>query len=119
MRVGRLAVHRKSFPSDDVNEVVGHELTGGTVSDCDALFAMLDGQVIRTGGGTWRAEVVGIHDDGQETWVQICPACQPGSGVIVRLPSGGHGDLALRALRAWSAIPEEARPRIIEAWAAA
>ena len=102
-----------------MNEVGGAELTDDAMSDSDALFAMLDGQVIRASDGTWRAEVVGIHDDGRETWVQICPACQPGSGVIVRLPSGGHGDLALRALRAWSAIPEEARPRIIEAWAAA
>lgn len=87
------------------------------VSECDALFAMLDGQLICACEGTWRAEVVGIHDDGCEMWVQVCPARQPTGGVIVRLPSGGHGDLALRALQSWSEIPEGARPHLIAAGA--
>ena len=40
------------------------------LSATDALFAKLDGQIIRGRKAAWRAEVVAILAEHDETWVQ-------------------------------------------------
>ncbi len=88
--------------------------TGALVSSHDALFAMLDGQVIRGCQGAWRAEVVSILEEQGQTWVQISPARKPGNSVVMRLTAQPRADEALQALRAWSDLPDERRPAVID-----
>jgi hypothetical protein len=94
------------------------ERTGGShrceqspeLSATDALFAMLDGQVIRGRKGVWRAEVVSILEEADATWVQIGPARKPAKSVVLRMDRSPRADRALEALRAWTDLPEERRP---------
>lgn len=76
----------------------------------DALFAMLDGQIIRGRTGAWRAEVVSIVAERDITWVQIGPAQDPTASVVLRLHDGQRPDQVLAALRDWTDTPEERRP---------
>ena len=87
---------------------------GGDISSMDALFAMLDGQIIRGHKAEWRAEVVSILPEDGVTWVQIGPAEHPAMSVVLRLDAQQRADLALDALRAWTDLPEERRPSRID-----
>ncbi|MEQ1908214.1 MAG: hypothetical protein ABMA15_05295 [Vicinamibacterales bacterium] len=80
----------------------------------DALFASLDGQIIRGRSGAWRAEVVSIVAERDVTWVQIGPAEDPSLSVVLRLNDGQRPDEALAALKSWSDLPEDRRPARIE-----
>lgn len=80
----------------------------------DALFASLDGQIIRGRAGAWRAEVVSIVAERDVTWVQIGPAEDPALSVVLRLNDGQRPDQALAALKSWSDLPEDRRPTRIE-----
>ena len=80
----------------------------------DALFASLDGQIIRGRSGAWRAEVVSIVAERDVTWVQIGPAEDPALSVVLRLNDGQRPDQALAALKNWSDLPEDRRPTRIE-----
>ena len=84
------------------------------LSVTDALFAKLDGQIIRGRKAAWRAEVVAILAEDDETWVQIGPARRPALSVVMRLDGEPQADRALAALRAWTDLPEERRPRRID-----
>jgi hypothetical protein len=84
------------------------------LSTTDALFAMLDGQIIRGRKGAWRAEVLTIFTEPDETWVEIGPARRPASSVMVRLGGDQQADRALEALREWTDLPEGRRPGRID-----
>jgi hypothetical protein len=84
------------------------------LSQTDALFAMLDGQIIRGRKAAWRAEVVAIHAEPEQTWIEIGPARRPTKAVMVRLGADRQADRALEALRAWTDLPEERRPGRID-----
>lgn len=88
--------------------------TGALVSSHDALFAMLDGQLIKGRRRSWRAEVVSILEERDQTWVQIGPARKPASSVVLRLTAHPRADEALQALRTWSDLPPERRPAVID-----
>ncbi len=88
--------------------------TGAVVSSHDALFARLDGQIIRGRCGAWRAEVVSIHEERDETWVQIGPSRKPAHSVVMRLAAHPRADEALQALRTWTDLPPERRPPMID-----
>ena len=81
-----------------------------TVTARDALFAMLDGQIVRGRTGAWRAEVVSIVAERDVTWVQIGPAQDPTTSVVLRLHDGQRPEQVLAALRDWTDTPEERRP---------
>ena len=81
-----------------------------SVTARDALFAMLDGQIVRGRTGAWRAEVVSIVAERDVTWVQIGPAQDPTASVVLRLRDGQHPEQVLAALRDWTDTPEERRP---------
>ncbi len=84
------------------------------VSSHDALFAMLDGQMIRGSRRSWRAEVVSILEERDQTWVQIGPARRPAKAVVVRMDAHPRADDALQALRLWTDLPKERRPAMID-----
>jgi len=84
------------------------------LSSTDALFAMLDGQIIRGRKTAWRAEVVAILAEEGGTWVQIGPAQRPALSVVMRLDRDPQADLVLEALREWTDLPEERRPGRID-----
>ena len=80
----------------------------------DPLFAGLDQREIADGAGGWVAEVVGIHRDPRETWVQIATSEAPDETVLLHLSPYAGTDDALAALRAWSGCEMSRRPRVIE-----
>jgi hypothetical protein len=83
-------------------------------SAVDPLFAGLDQRQITDGAGGWIAEVVGIHRDPRETWVQIATSDAPEETVLLHLSPWAGTDDALAALSAWSSCEMSRRPRIIE-----
>ena len=84
------------------------------LSPTDALFAKLDGQIIRGRRAAWRAEVVAIMAEHDETWVQIGPAQRPALSVVMRLDGEPQADRVLEALRAWTDLPDDRRPARID-----
>jgi hypothetical protein len=80
----------------------------------DPLFTGLDHREIADGAGGWIAEVVGIHRDPRETWVQIATSETFDDTVLLHLSPWAGIDDALDALRAWSSRDTSRRPRIIE-----
>jgi hypothetical protein len=84
------------------------------LSPTDSLFAFLDGQIIRGRKSAWRAEVVSILAEQDDTWVQIGPARMPLMSVVLRMRANQCADQALDALRAWTDLPEERRPSLID-----
>ena len=92
------------------------ELCAGAaeLSSTDALFAKLDGQIIQGRKAAWRAEVVAILAEHDETWVQIGPAERPAQAVVMRLDREPRADRVLEALRKWTDLPAERRPGRIE-----
>ena len=105
------------YRSLDVHADLGliHSLPGaGSVSTRDALFARLDGQIIRGRSGAWRTEVASIVAERDATWVQIGPAEDPSLSVVLRLNDGYQPDEALSALRIWLESPEDRRPTWID-----
>lgn len=93
------------------------------LSVVDQLFAMLDGHEISGWGGSWRTEVVGIHETDDATWVQIGPSQHPrwdnpARAVMMKLGEDARIERALDALREWSELPESLRPDRIEVTAA-
>ena len=90
------------------------EAAPADLSANDALFAKLDGQIIRGRSAAWRAEVVAIHAEPQQTWIEISPAERPTKAVMVRLGADSQPERALEALRAWTDLPEERRPGRID-----
>lgn len=87
---------------------------GAPLSSPDALFAMLDGQIIRGRREAWRAEVVSILEEPDQTWVQIGPARRPARSLVMRLAAHPRADEALQALRRWTDLPRERRPAMID-----
>jgi len=86
----------------------------GELSSNDALFAELDGQIIRGRRAAWRAEVVAILAEAHETWLQIGPAERPSMAIVLRLVGTRQSERVLEALRAWTDLPEELRPQRID-----
>ena len=85
------------------------------LSPADALFAMLDGQVIRgRTGAAWRTEVASVVAEPDATWIQLGPAGRPGVAVTLRMAPGQRPTLALEALTAWLDLPPECRPTRVD-----
>jgi hypothetical protein len=80
----------------------------------DALFARLDGQLIRGRERAWRTEVVSIVAERDVTWVQVVPADDPSTSVVLRLRDDKRPELALAALREWLDLPDDRRTTWIE-----
>lgn len=94
---------------------VFHALSfGDSTSARDALFARLDGQLIRGRERAWRTEVVSIVAERDVTWVQVGPADDHATSVVLRLHDHHHPELALAALREWSDLPDDRRTTWIE-----
>jgi hypothetical protein len=54
-------------------------------SELDRWFDAIDHKRIGSGRSSWIAEVVGIHADGEDLWVQVSPTERPGSTVVLRV----------------------------------
>jgi hypothetical protein len=64
----------------------------------DWWFEAIDHQQIGTGGSSWIAEVVGIHSDGEDLWVQVSSRESPGSTVVLRLGRNSSAEDVTTAL---------------------
>jgi hypothetical protein len=67
-------------------------------SRLDQLAAALDRQQIGEGADSWVAEVLGVHTDGSDFWVQIAPADNPDDSVVLRLSAWATPQHAIAAL---------------------
>lgn len=104
--------HRQGEHADSA---VLHALSFGEPAIArDALFERLDGQLIRARDRAWRTVVVSIVDERDVTWVQVGPADDPSTSVVLRLHDHQHPELALAALREWSDLPDDRRTTWIE-----
>jgi hypothetical protein len=64
----------------------------------DQLIAALDQQQIGDGVGAWVAEVLGVHSDGRDLWVQVARAHEPGQSLILRMSIHATAQHAIAAL---------------------
>jgi hypothetical protein len=80
----------------------------------DPLFAELDQRHIPDGAGGWTTEVIGIHHDRRDTWIQIGTSDAHEDTFLLHLPPWAGTDDALAALCAWSTRDASRRPRVIE-----
>ena len=85
-----------------------------TMSRAEQLFAELDCQIVGEAADRWVLVVLGIHDFIQGAWVQIAPAHDTSRGLVLQLLPRATADHALAALTAWSKIPPDERPRVVE-----
>lgn len=67
-------------------------------SELDRWFEAIDHQRIGSGHSSWTAEVVGIHADGADLWVQVSPREWPGSTVVLRVAQHSSADGVTAAL---------------------
>ena len=91
-----------------------HQRPSASARRADGLLETLDLQLIGTGPDRWIAEVCGVHELPGETWIQLAAAGNPMLNVLLRLPARASAAQALAALGAWSAIPREERPPVID-----
>jgi hypothetical protein len=49
----------------------------------DYWFAALDQYLIGTGADRWRAHVLGIHEKGDELWIQIAAEGRPDCDLVI------------------------------------
>lgn len=108
------AMHHHNRHNRFDRTAVGTQPGTEAVTARDALFAMLDGQIVRGRTSAWRAEVVSIVSERDVTWVQIGPSQDPTASVVLRLHEGQRPDQVLAALRDWTDIPEDRRPTWID-----
>ena len=72
-------------------------------SRIDQLISTLDRQRIGEGATSWVTQVLGVHVDGQELWVQIAPDNDLSESVVLRLSAWAtpqHAIAALAVMRA-------------------
>jgi hypothetical protein len=87
------------------------ESTG--VSSADRWFAALDQRQIGTGASSWVAQVLGVHDGGDELWVQLSPIDNVDATIILRLTPETSLEGVLVALSQRHPSPDR-RPEIID-----
>lgn len=51
-------------------------------------FAMLDQRPVFVGAERWRTEVVGIHEDGSDVWIQLQPLREQLRDLTIRVRPG-------------------------------
>jgi hypothetical protein len=69
-------------------------------SRIDQVIAILDQRRIGEGANSWVVEVLGVHGDGQDLWVQIAAADTPDESVVLRLSAWATPQHAIAALTA-------------------
>ena len=55
------------------------------VRDADEWFAALDRRVITAPEGQWITQILGVHSQGPEHWIQIARADEPESSLILHV----------------------------------
>jgi hypothetical protein len=60
----------------------------GVFSSPDQWFAALDQRQIGVGVSAWTAQVLGVHRDGADLWMQVASNGNPYATVIVRVSPG-------------------------------
>jgi len=73
----------------------------------ERFIAALDLQRIGEGSGAWVVHVLGVHDDGQDLWIQVAPDAEGVDGFVLRLSPHATVRHALAAM----AAPQVARTR--------
>jgi hypothetical protein len=74
----------------------------------------LEGRQVGLGPASWVIAISGIHLKDDEAWVQLGPAADRTTGVVLHLFAECTARLALEALAAWSAKPQETRPHVAD-----
>jgi hypothetical protein len=71
---------------------------GEALSIADHWFAALDQRQIGTGTASWVAQVLGVHRENDDLWVQIAPSVDPDVTIVLRLSPATAVHEALGAL---------------------
>ncbi len=79
----------------------------------DSWMFALDNQAVGTGAASWCVQVLGVHVDGPEVWVQIARNDDADDAVLLHLFPGATADDALAALA--MTRPAATHPLVIEA----
>ena len=67
-------------------------------SRVDRLIAALDHQRVGEGEASWVVQVLGVHVDGRNLWLQVARDDDPSDGVVLHLRPWGTADQARAAL---------------------
>jgi hypothetical protein len=71
---------------------------GEALSISDHWFVALDQRQIGTGTASWVAQVLGVHRENDDLWVQIAPSVDPDVTIVLRLSPATAVHEALGAL---------------------
>lgn len=66
----------------------------------DWWFEALDDRRIDAGGESWRAQVLGIHGEGDDLWIQVARAGNVGHSIVLHITPVVTVEDVVRALRA-------------------
>jgi hypothetical protein len=89
-------------------------------SSADRWFVALDQRQIGSGASSWVAQVMGVHQDRDDVWVQVAPSDDADATIIVHLtPETPLADVLAALARRNPSL--DRRPEIIDlaAWAGA
>jgi hypothetical protein len=76
------------------------------------LFAAIDQQQIGDDRTGWIAVVLGVHTDGNESWIQVAAQHDPSRSIVLHMPKPVGTHRVLAALRAYDDALE--RHHVIE-----
>jgi hypothetical protein len=86
--------------------------SAGTYWSPDQWFAALDQRQIGIGVQAWTAQVLGVHADGPDLWMQVASNREPYATVILRVSPGTSVEEVVRVLERSSRSGEG--PEIID-----
>ena len=67
-------------------------------SRIEQLVTAIDQQQIGEGAASWIAQVLGVHTDGRDFWVQIAPADRAAESLVLRISAYATPQQAIAAL---------------------
>ena len=76
-------------------------------SAADAWFRALDGRIVQIGATTCMTQVLGIHGEGSELWIQVACAENPQLGLVLHVGAATRIEEVVERL---TADPPQARP---------
>jgi hypothetical protein len=88
------------------------DATGKASLSAFRLFAAIDQQHIGDDRTGWIAVVLGVHTNGNESWIQVAPQHDPSRSIVLHMPKPVATQRVLAALRAYDSAFE--RHHVIE-----
>lgn len=106
-RVARFPQRERPMPT-----AIARDHTANIPTEAQAIVAALDGRQMGTREQGWKAQVLGIHVDEGDLWVQVARDNDPATIAVLRLSRHATASHAIVALEHCQPV-SDAGPRVI------